>query len=44
MHWSLLPEFHRKNVEANMRPELNERSLFISVWKRFVAPANRPGA
>lgn len=44
LHWSLLPDFHRKHIEGNMRPELNQRSLFISIWKRFFFPAKRPGA
>ena len=44
LHWSLLPKYHREHVAPNMRPELNQRSLFISIWKRFFFPAKRPGA
>jgi beta-carotene hydroxylase len=35
MHWSRLPEFHHEHVGPNMRPELNQRSLLVSVWKQF---------
>jgi fatty acid desaturase len=41
LHWSRLPEFHRRHVEPHMRPELNHRSLFVCVWKQFFRFAER---
>jgi len=41
LHWSRLSEFHRQHVEPHMRPELNCRSLFISIWKQFLSCAER---
>ena len=35
LHWSLLPEFHRKSIAPHMRPELNRSSLFLSIWDQF---------
>ena len=35
MHWRRLPAFHRQLVEPHMRPELNQRSLVVSIWKQF---------
>lgn len=42
LHWSRLPEFHYRHVEPKMRAELNQRSLFISVWKQFFSATRRP--
>jgi fatty acid desaturase len=41
LHWSLLPEFHRLEVEANMRPDLNHRSLLACIWRRFLCGNRR---
>ena len=41
LHWSRLPGFHRLNVEPNMRPELNHRSLFVCIWSRFLCGKRR---
>ena len=41
LHWSRLAEFHRQHVEPYMRPELNCRSLFISIWNQFFSSAER---
>ena len=41
LHWSRLPKFHRENVQPYMRPELNSRSLFVSIWKQFFSTAER---
>jgi fatty acid desaturase len=35
-HWSLLPQVHEQFVAPHIDPRLNERSLWASVWKRFV--------
>ena len=35
MHWSRLAEFHRLQVAPHMRPELNQRSLLVSIGKQF---------
>ena len=35
LHWSRLPEFHRQSVAPYMRPDLNHRSLWLSIWRQF---------
>jgi len=35
LHWSRLREFHEQCVAPKMRPELNQRSLLITIWKQF---------
>lgn len=35
IHWSRLRGVHEKQIEPHMRPELNHRSLLISIWKQF---------
>ncbi len=42
MHWSRMPEFHAKQVEPNMRSELNHRSLLRCIWKQFFSPERKP--
>ncbi|HVU27014.1 MAG TPA: fatty acid desaturase [Verrucomicrobiae bacterium] len=41
LHWSRLPEFHQQHIEPNMRPELNHRSFFVSVWRQFFSATRR---
>ena len=41
LHWSLLAQFHQRHIESKMRPELNNRSLLISIWKQFIRPSRR---
>ena len=41
MHWSRLAEFHRLQVAPHMRPELNQRSLLVSIWKQFFQVGER---
>jgi fatty acid desaturase len=41
MHWSLLPDFHQRNVAPNMRPGLNHRSLLACIWKQFFSLTSR---
>lgn len=33
MHWSLLPEYHRREVAPRIRHDLNESSLLCFLWK-----------
>lgn len=35
LHWSQLPEYHRRFVEPYMKAELNDGSLLLAVWKRL---------
>ncbi|HEY4415608.1 MAG TPA: fatty acid desaturase [Verrucomicrobiae bacterium] len=42
LHWSRVPEFHRRHIEPNMRPELNQRSLLISIWRQFFRAPRKP--
>jgi len=43
VHWSLLPELHRKWIDPFIRPDLNERSWFRFVFIEFLwIPKNRP--
>ncbi len=35
LHWSLLPDYHRKQVHGWMRADLNQCSLFASIWRQF---------
>jgi fatty acid desaturase len=42
LHWSCLPEFHRRQVKPHMRPELNHRSLLAGIGKQFFGLAGKP--
>jgi fatty acid desaturase len=35
LHWSHLPEFHHTHVKPEIREDLNEQSLLVSIWKQF---------
>jgi fatty acid desaturase len=39
LHWSLLPEFHRRQVEPFQDQTLNERSLLLCIWRLFFKPS-----
>jgi len=41
LHWSRLPEFHRKEVAPHMRADLNRRSLLMSIWNQLFARNKR---
>jgi fatty acid desaturase len=43
-HWSRLPAIHRRVVAANSDPALEERSLWLCVWRRFVLGKGWQGA
>lgn len=41
LHWSLLPEYHRKVVEPNADPSLHSNSLALAIWRQFFAPGRK---
>jgi beta-carotene hydroxylase len=38
LHWSRLAERHHQQIEPHIRPELNQPSLWKSIWHQFFAP------
>jgi fatty acid desaturase len=43
-HWSLLPVIHERVVAPRIDPSLNERSLWLCVWRRFIVGTEWRGA
>ena len=43
LHWSLLPDVHRA-MAPSIKAELNRRSLWASVWRRFVTGEDWSGS
>jgi fatty acid desaturase len=43
-HWSLLPVIHKRVVAPRIHPSLNERSLWLCVWRRFIVGKPWQGA
>lgn len=41
LHWSLLPDYHRKHIQPNLHAALNRRSLFSYLWKVCIWPGKR---
>lgn len=41
LHWSLLPEWHAKNIAPNVHPALNQKNLFVYLWKSTIYPGKR---
>lgn len=41
LHWSLLPEWHAKNIAPNVHPALNQNNLFTYLWKTNIYPGKR---
>lgn len=41
LHWSLLPEWHAKYIAPNNHPNLNQRSLFMYLWRTLIYPGKR---
>ena len=41
LHWSLLPEFHEKNIVPHIHPNLNRNSLFMYCWETLIWPGKR---
>jgi fatty acid desaturase len=35
LHWSRLPEYHRRVVQPRIQPPLDQRSLLLAMWKQF---------
>lgn len=42
LHWSLLPAFHEE-IRSRIAPDLECRSLFLTLMQLYVWPARRPG-
>ncbi len=43
-HWSVLPVIHRRVVAPRIHPSLNEPSLWLCLWRRFVRSRDWQGA
>ncbi len=41
LHWSLYPEYHEKHVKPHLHPNLDQKSLFVYLWKTCIYPAKR---
>ncbi|MCH2043355.1 MAG: fatty acid desaturase [Saprospiraceae bacterium] len=41
LHWSLLPEYHAKNIEPYLHPNLNRVSLVKYLWEANIYPGKR---
>ena len=41
LHWSLLPEYHEKNVAPYAHPNVNRHSLFAYLWEAYIYPGKR---
>ena len=41
LHWSLLPEFHEKNIAPYIHPNLNQRNMFTYLVKAYIYPGKR---
>jgi len=40
-HWSLLPAAHAELIAPYIHPALDQRSLFVYLWKTFILPGKR---
>lgn len=43
-HWSKLRIIHERVVAPRLRPDLNERSMFLCIWRRFFLSRGWKGA
>lgn len=41
LHWSRLPEYHEKYIAPYIHPNLNQKSLFLYLWKSCIWPGKR---
>ncbi len=41
LHWSLLPEVHAQEIAPHIHPELDQKSMFLYVWRTFIWPGRR---
>lgn len=41
LHWSVLPEFHYKNIEPYIHPNLSVPNMPLYFWKTYIYPGKR---
>lgn len=41
LHWSLLPAYHKENIEPHIHPNLNQQNLFTYLWTNLIFPGKR---
>jgi len=41
LHWSLLPEYHKKLIHPYIHPALEQKSLLVYLWKTLIWPGKR---
>lgn len=41
LHWSLLPEYHEKEIKPHLHPNLDQKSLAVYLFKTCVYPGKR---
>lgn len=41
LHWSLAPEAHRKEYGPHIDPRLEQKSLFLYLWRAYIWPGKR---
>lgn len=41
MHWSLLPEYHEKNITPHIHPNLNQKNMLTYLVKAYIYPGKR---
>jgi fatty acid desaturase len=41
LHWSLLPQYHKKYITPHIHPNLDQKSLFVYCWKAYIWPGKR---
>lgn len=41
LHWSLLPEAHRRFIAPHIHPNLEQKNLLNYIWKAYVYPGKR---
>ena len=41
VHWSLYPEYHERLVKPHVHPNLDQKSLFLYLWKSCIWPGKR---
>lgn len=41
LHWSLAPAVHAKEYGPRIDPRLEQKSLFVFLWKQYISPGQR---
>lgn len=41
LHWSLLPEYHEKEIVPHLHPNLNRKYLTVYLWEALIWPGKR---